>query len=102
MRQTLIESENNDNIKDIIIITHTVPKKELAIESDLEIETTFQLQSYASELLKVSSKVKMWIFGHTLFEFDVNIDGVRYICHPRGRPEDFDREKYSFKKIINN
>ena len=102
MKQTLIESENDENINEIIIVTHTVPKKEFAVKSDLKIETTFQLQSHASDLLKVSSKVKMWIFGHTHFEFDVNIDGVRYLSHPRGRPEDFNREKYSFKKIINN
>lgn len=83
--------ELDDRIKNIIIVTHTLPNELFA--SDISTE----FNSFLSEI--DSSKLSHWLFGHTHVAFDKSEDGVRYVCNPRGRPEDFDRKEYKPLRI---
>ena len=93
--------QNDDTIEDIVIVTHTVPLKELALDEKGNIETSCQLQSKAESLLEKYPKLKKWIFGHTHNQLSLVKNGVHFVSNPRGRPEDFDREEY-FLKDYNN
>lgn len=94
-----------DMIKEIVIITHTVPKKDLIIP--LPIMSTYDLsKTYNSNLADVikadvNKKIKVWCFGHYhTTACDQTIDGIRYISHPRGRPDDSLFPVY-YPKLVN-
>ena len=78
--------EKRNDIDQIIIVTHTLPLQEFAGKISTEFNTWFNNIR--------SSKIKYWFFGHTHHAFDKTINGIRYVCHPRGRPEDHNREVY--------
>jgi predicted phosphodiesterase len=92
--------EKQPDIENIVIVTHTVPLKEFALESKGNIETSCQLQTFSKTLVDGRyKKLNMWIFGHTHNQFEKTINGVRFLAHPRGRPEDFNRKEYDLKSI---
>ena len=86
--------ETSDDINQIIIVSHTVPLPAFSKDINTEFNSWF--------FNIKSNKLKYWFFGHTHNKFDKTIRGVRYICHPRGRPEDHDRQNYSPLEISIN
>ena len=92
--------EDCEEIDNVVIVTHTVPLEDFALESNGNKETSCQLQSFSKNLVDGRyKKLTKWIFGHTHNQFDKIINGVHFVAHPRGRPEDFNRESYELKKI---
>ena len=92
--------ESCDDVDNVIIITHTVPLEQFALSSKGNIDTACQLQSFSKNLVDGRyKKLSKWIFGHTHNQFDKVINGVNFIAHPRGRPEDFNRRDYELKMI---
>lgn len=92
--QNLLENYNNDeNITNIVIITHTLPISKYCSKSSTEYNTDF------SKLLQYN-KISHWIFGHTHKQFEETINNIKFICNPRGRPNDFNRLTYSLKTIV--
>lgn len=92
--------EGCEDVENVVIVTHTVPLEEFALDSNGTTETSCQLQSFSKELVDGRyKKLSKWIFGHTHNQFDKIINGVNFIAHPRGRPEDFNRENYELKKM---
>ena len=93
-----LEKFNNDpNIKNIVIITHTLPTQEFFDKDKDKIELATEYNSKFENLLKYD-KISHWIFGHTHTEWQ-KINNIEFICNPRGRPEDYDREIYNLKKL---
>ena len=90
--------QNDESIDNIVVVTHTVPLKELALDESGVLETSCQLQSKAKNLIGKYSKLTKWIFGHTHNNLSLNKDGVHFVTNPRGRPEDFNREEYLLKE----
>lgn len=85
--------ENDDTIKNIIMVTHTVPLKEFSRRFHIEVNSKYQ------DLIQNNNKLNYWFFGHTHQQFDLVISNIRFISNPRGRPEDFNREEYCIKKV---
>ena len=48
-------------------------------------------------LFLIGDKLKYWIFGHTHTQIEAPTLHVKFIAHPRGRPEDFNRLTYLVK-----
>ena len=88
----IFKYDKDDSINKIVLVTHTVPKKEYAHNLRIEVNSDYK------NLFNISSKLKYWLFGHTHQQMDKK-DGIRFISNPRGRPEDYNREKYNLKKI---
>ena len=87
----LFHYSTDSKIKEIIVVTHTVPKKRFAKEPDTDHNSLFE----TLPLKKMSAgKLTTWIFGHNHQKFKVIIDGIKFISNPRGRPDDFNRKKY--------
>lgn len=82
-----------NRIEEIIVVTHTCPRKEL-----IQIPATWDLtdaakmtNSMMADVLTAdtSGKITTWCFGHCHdFACDVELDGIRYVSNPRGRPDD--------------
>ena len=93
--EKLEKYENDSKIDNIIIVTHSQPRiKFTSIDLSTEINTKFE-----NITKKKYSKLNSWIFGHTHEQIFEKTD-INYICNPRGRPEDYNRETfklYTFK-----
>ena len=102
LEKQLIKYQTDPNIKQIVIVSHTVPLANFALKTNGDVSTASQLQTDAAKLLDGRyCKISTWIFGHTHHQFDKFIDTykVRFIAQPRGRPEDFNRTDYKLKQI---
>lgn len=82
-----------EKIEDIVVITHTLPRKDLIIPAHYMTTTDLAKlhNSQFDEVLKVdvNGKIKTWCFGHYHAEAcDKELDGIRYVSNPRGRPDD--------------
>ena len=88
------------DINKIVIVTHTVPIRSFSQKDYLPTE----LNGLMKGILKNKKTRKMithWIFGHTHAQHDKIEKGITFLCHPRGRPDDFNRENYKqLNKII--
>jgi predicted phosphodiesterase len=99
-----VESFNHDpRINNIVVITHTSPLKKFGyINPDMGYHHMGRAgNSMMSKILEVNTnnKIRVWCFGHVHHRVDETIDGIRYVCHPRGREEEGIGEIY-FPKLI--
>ena len=96
LNKALEKYTKDKNIKNIIIVTHTCPKKKFCNKEELSSTNT---NTQYSKLIEKYNKLSHWIFGHTHNTFEVKCDDIHFICNPRGRPEDFDRVQYNLKSF---
>lgn len=96
--ELLNKYENDNEIENIIIVTHTIPDIKYSENKSKSDSSDSQYNTKFKHLFKYK-KLKKWIFGHTHEQWDGRINGVDILCNPRGRPEDFNRETYRIKTI---
>ena len=104
MLYSQVERFNDDpRINNIVVITHTSPLQKFRY-----ITPNLHAAHYGragNSLLQTSlfantnKKIKTWCFGHCHHEVDEVIDGIRYVCNPRGREEENIGTVY-FPKLI--
>ena len=95
----LLKRYNNDNeIDDIVIVTHTLPDVIYSDNNSIVDNYDCQYNTKFQNLFKYN-KLSKWIFGHTHKQWEGKINGVNIICNPRGRPEDYNRENYVIKQL---
>jgi hypothetical protein len=85
--------QKDDNVKAILMVTHTVPHKDLLSVSPAKAEAeTRQLTMGAGDMAgyirarDTKSKIKGRVFGHMHEVTDRTLDGVRFLSNPRGSP----------------
>lgn len=91
----------NQEIKEIIIITHTIPNNNFGHKyKNNSMDNNFPTQ-YNTNFndLFISNKIKYWIFGHVHGSHDIKYNNIHFICNPRGCPSDYNRQSYSMKNI---
>lgn len=99
-----VETFNADpRINNIVVVTHTAPLKKFRyINPDMP---QFHMGRAGNSLLNLSlnantnKKISTWCFGHVHKQYDEIIDGIRYVCNPRGREEENIGTVY-FPKLI--
>lgn len=99
-----VETFNNDpRISNIVVVTHANPiKKFRYITLSME---QYHLGRTGNSLLSLClnanthKKIRTWCFGHVHRQYDEIIDGIRYVCNPRGREEENIGSVY-FPKLI--
>lgn len=96
-----------DDIDEIVVVTHTCPKKELLADiqvNDYDIGTLSKLtNSMMDNVLFADTfgKITTWCFGHFHGHcIDKVIDDIRYVSHPRGNPKNKLHAVY-YPKLIN-
>ena len=90
---------NDKSIKNIIIVTHTLPLYDFLDTDNKDPDSGSHINSKMKNITN-NKKVTHWIFGHIHKPWDKTINGTRFISNPRGRPEDYDRIKYNIKNVI--
>ena len=91
--------EKDDNIKNIIIVTHTTPEEFDYDEKELNELDTIINQELKKLINSKYKKIKYWIYGHKHSETDRKFNNIHFLCHPRGRPEDYDRKEFNVKTL---
>ena len=84
--------ENNPSIDKIVVVTHTIPHPKFCQDTKMSQGCNSKFFKFFDN--KKFSKLSTWIFGRTHTQYRDCINDVSIICNPRGRPEDYDREKY--------
>lgn len=94
--QQLEQFHTNGAVSAVVLITHTIPHRRFCTDNNCD----FFLNSKFESITKLRfPKITHWIFGHVHEQYDEVYDGVRYVCHPRGRVDDYNRADYSPKVI---
>jgi predicted phosphohydrolase len=81
------------DVKHIVIVTHTVPFKDL-ISHDLNLSDTYEFNKMGNPLMSLvldedtDNKIHTWCFGHYHNSVDRDFSGIRYVNNCKGRQED--------------
>lgn len=82
--------QNDDNIKNIVILTHTIPTMKGITQKPHDLVWSSINGAYANLTMNkvveadINKKIKLWVFGHTHYRHDFLENNIRYICFPRG------------------
>lgn len=101
LNNEIIKYDNDSNIKNIIIITHTIPNVNFGfINKNDCLKNNFgtQFNTNFNNLYK-SNKISKWIFGHVHGYYN-EFNKIHYICNPRGGPNDYCRKIYNVETFI--
>lgn len=98
--------QKHPDIKKILIVTHTVPGKNL-IEHDLSLLGTYRFNITGNSMMDqvfeydYEKKISTWAFGHYHGDIDTVINNVRYVSNPRGRKKGaWGKAVYYPKRIV--
>lgn len=71
-----------------VVVTHTVPHGELLHKHPkFQATNPFYVNCHMESLAKdFGDRIVLWVYGHTHFRGEREIDGVRYLANPRGYP----------------
>jgi len=96
--------QNDDNIDNIVIITHSSPLKTLMVVSQdpfwNRLTPSF-VNTQMSNVIKVDvkNKIKYWIYGHTHFRKTEKISNITFLNNAYGYIGEFPNEVWTLKQI---
>ncbi|MDB4318320.1 hypothetical protein N9972_01090 [bacterium] len=97
--------QTHNDVKKIVIITHTVPGANL-IKHDIDLSGTTQFNHMGNRLMHLvhtndtEKKISHWCFGHYHGSVDQTINGIRFVNNCRGRGDTPYRQDAYFPKRI--
>jgi hypothetical protein len=97
--------QTHNDVKKIVIVTHTVPGAHL-ISHDIELANTTQFNHMGNRLMHLvhtndtERKINTWCFGHYHGNVDKTIEGIRFVNNCRGRGDSPYRQDAYFPKRI--
>jgi hypothetical protein len=97
--------QTHNDVKKIVIVTHTVPGANL-IKHDIDLSGTTQFNHMGNRLMHLvhtndtEKKISHWCFGHYHGSVDQTINGIRFINNCRGRGDTPYRQDAYFPKRI--
>jgi Icc-related predicted phosphoesterase len=91
-------------VEKIVVITHTSPNQNFIEKTNLQSNVHYGRcgSSFLKNIIDydINCKISTWCFGHVHKEIDTVIDGIRYVCHPRGRKDDCPQNIIYYPKLI--
>jgi hypothetical protein len=97
--QQMTDAQNDNNIKNIVVMTHTLPHSS-CISWNIYPEDASFVGLYGNSRFKnildldINKKLYYWCFGHNHDCKNIPYKQARLISNPRGRPEDWNRVDY--------
>jgi hypothetical protein len=97
--------QTHNDVKKIVIVTHTVPGANL-IKHDINLSGTTQFNHMGNRLMHLvhtndtEKKISHWCFGHYHGTVDQTINGIRFVNNCRGRGDTPYRQDAYFPKRI--
>ena len=98
LKDNLDKYHNNSEIEKIIIVSHCLPSDDFCDDNIVKTECNTKFKKLLNK--DKYPKLESWIFGHTHESFNLNKEDIKFICHPRGRPEDFNRQDFNSIEIM--
>jgi len=95
----MTQSTLNVNVKNIVVVTHSLPHSSCIswnrYPPDLDMVGCYGNSRYQWALdADIHQKCKYWCFGHNHDTKNIPYKHMKFISNPRGRREDWNREKY--------
>lgn len=90
LANTIARLQTHVDVKQIVVITHTVPSVSL-IEHDIDLANTYRINSMGNSWMNAilesdtEGKISHWCFGHYHGSIDRTVNGIRYVNNCRGR-----------------
>lgn len=83
---TVAAMNQNPNVKEIVLVTHTIPHEKGLYQHPSNLTWNLLNGCYLNSLSKRAhfGKVKVHCFGHTHRRQNFNVDGIDFVCNPRG------------------
>ena len=96
--------QNDDNVNNIIVITHSSPLKDLMHISEDPFWNRLTPSFVNSQMRDVidtdlNNKIKYWIYGHTHFRKIETIGNITYVNNAYGYTDEFPNEVWSLKQV---
>jgi broad specificity phosphatase PhoE len=97
--------QTHNDVKKIVIVTHTVPGAHL-IRHDMELANTTSFNHMGNRLMHLvhtndtERKINTWCFGHYHGNVDKTVEGIRFVNNCRGRGDSPYRQDAYFPKRI--
>lgn len=105
LQHSISRLQKHNDVKKIIIVTHTVPNSGL-ISFDPELAGTYRINTTGNSLITAcleedtESKISIWCFGHYHNDIDSISRNIRWVNNPRGRGDTPWSKKVYFPKRI--
>jgi len=88
LRKRVEKAQHDDTVKDIVLITHTIPERTLGYSDHHQFGylNGSYVNMFSRDIVTadVCGKIKIWIYGHTHVNEDRVIDNIRYVNNARG------------------
>ena len=95
LRDTIQRMNDDASVKRIVVVTHSIPLKSFTTDTAEPTECNTYIHSMIQEWVpSPDQKVQWWVFGHTHRAHYAKHNHIQFICHPRGRPDDFQRYQW--------
>jgi hypothetical protein len=98
LRYTVQRIQLCPDIKKCVLVSHTVPNRELILGGSDE-----NLASDASEWVEIedhTGKIKTWCFGHWNRSVKLKVNNCEYVSNPKGKPSDSLGLKYHPLRVV--
>lgn len=88
--RSIAKLQRHVDVKKIIVVSHSVPLPRF-FQHDKDLVNTYRMNTTSNiHMIKslandTQRKVTTWCFGHYHWAVDETVDGIRYVCNPRGR-----------------
>ena len=97
--QSMISAQLNENIKNVVVVTHSVPHHSCIswnrYPPELDMVGCYGNSKYNWTLeADVFNKCRYWCFGHNHDAKNIPYKGMKFVSNPRGRREDWNRKHY--------
>ena len=95
----MAQSTLDIKVKNIVVVTHSLPHSSCIswnrYPPDLEMVGCYGNSRYQWALdADINEKCKYWVFGHNHDAKNIPYKHMKFVSNPRGRREDWNREKY--------
>lgn len=98
LRYTVQRLQESPDVSDIVLVSHTVPNRELILSKNNQF-----LASDASDYVEIEdskNKIKTWCFGHYPRPIKLKLAHCEYISNPKGKPETSSGLRYHPQRVI--
>jgi hypothetical protein len=85
LRYTVQRMQKSNDVNNVVVVSHTVPNRQLLLNYDEE-----NIATDASEYLDsedINNKISTWCFGHWNHALNITVNQCDFVSNPKGRPE---------------
>ena len=85
LRYTVQRMQKSNDVNNVVVISHTVPNRNLLLNKEHD-----NLATDASDYLDsedINNKITTWCFGHWNQPMNITVNQCDFVSNPKGKPE---------------